>query len=548
MIQVIWDLDLSVFKAKISTSATGQVEDKLWITDNTHGLPMSAREREIRGTISATIGPGAECMVIPVEKELTSSRSAMLSMNESQAIGSACGLRRQCKDSASHSNLRFLTNKYSTNTINNNSGNLHYYTSSSSVGGSRGSSHHGGSQHGGSLHLLGGAGGIACIDENNNNQAGPKEEEEEEGSLHYHHHHPAEQQRHLLSNEHTLSSADRSPRSSDEASEEHEDHFYHNLSDSIINTTTDNTDFLTSCALNTGFTGAEFIAAAAADSAVEVSVENDTSAAFTLITLRCNDRKGLLYDIMRSLKDMDVRIGFGRLEAVLQDGVDADTGNKMVEADLFVQDAQSGKILEETMLKILVDRVRVAISRPYQLMISIKKKQHRKGKSVGTEIAAAATLHNSATATRSNNNKSTDLLEVTVITELDAGGRGRPRVTYDVTRGLDQAQFGVVSAEIFVNEIEHGRRDTYCHGVEVHQFLVESLHDYETAAAGEDIEQEQVKCTDTVNNQKREEEGRLMMMNKKISSLRNAINGQLLGSENRDSMYSYNKRKKNRVE
>jgi hypothetical protein len=534
LIQVIWDLDLSVFKAKISTSATGRVEDKFWITDNTQGLPMSAREREIRRTISAIIGPGAECTVIPVEKELSNSRSAMLLMNEGQVIGSACGLRRQCKDSASHSNLRFLTNKYNTNTfINSTSGNLQYcYTSSSSVGGSRGSSYYGGSQHGGSVHLIG-AGDIACIDENNNKEAVAKvAKEEEEDSIHHHHHHSTEQ--------HT-SSAGPSPRSSDEASfDKHEDHFFHDLSDNLFNS---NTVYIPNCSYNTAYTsaGAKLIAgtAAAADyaDAVEISVENDTSAAFTLVTLRCNDRKGLLYDIMRAFKDMDVRIGFGRLKSVGQDdntdnnGDGGDINSRKVEADLFVQDAQSGKILEETMLEILVGRVRVAIRRPYQLVISINKKQERKGKSIGTEIAAnaaTAPLIENNIAIKANN-KSTDLLEVTVITELDAGGRGRPRVTYDVTKGLDQAQFGVVSAEIYVNEMEHDRRDTYCHGVEVHQFLVESLHDFETTA-GEDIKQEHVKCIDSLNNKKDEEDAR-MMMNKKIASLQSAIKGQLTGTD-----------------
>ena len=488
---------------------------------------MSTREREIRRTISAIIGPGAECIVIPVEKELSSCRSAMLLMNESQVIGSACGLRRQCKDSASHSNLRFLTNKYNTNTIiNSNSGNLHhYYTSSSSVG----SSYYGGSQHGGSVHLIG-AGDIACIDENNNKEAVEKvAKEEEEDSIPYRHHQSTEQ--------HT-SSAGPSPRSHDEASfDKHEDRFYHDLSDNPFNS---NTVYLTNCSYNSAYTraGAKLIAAATdyAD-AVEISVENDTSAAFTLVTLRCNDRKGLLYDIMRALKDMDVRIGFGRLKSVGQDdntdnnGGEGNINSRKVEADLFVQDAQSGKILEETMLEILVGRVRVAIRRPYQLVISIKKKQERKGKSIDTEIAATAAitpLIENNTATRANN-KSTDLLEVTVITELDAGGRGRPRVTYDVTRGLDQAQFGVVSAEIYVNEIEHGRKDTYCHGVEVHQFLVESLHNFETTA-GEDIKQEHVKCIDTANNKKDEEDAR-MMINKKIASLQSAIKGQLTGTD-----------------
>ncbi len=40
---------------------------------------------------------------------------------------------------------------------------------------------------------------------------------------------------------------------------------------------------------------------------VEVGVDNDTSPAHTLLTLRCRDRKGLLYDLFRALKDIDLR-------------------------------------------------------------------------------------------------------------------------------------------------------------------------------------------------------------------------------------------------
>lgn len=40
---------------------------------------------------------------------------------------------------------------------------------------------------------------------------------------------------------------------------------------------------------------------------VEVAVDNETSGAHSMMTLRCRDRKGLLYDLFRSLKDIDLR-------------------------------------------------------------------------------------------------------------------------------------------------------------------------------------------------------------------------------------------------
>jgi UTP:GlnB (protein PII) uridylyltransferase len=40
---------------------------------------------------------------------------------------------------------------------------------------------------------------------------------------------------------------------------------------------------------------------------VDVAVDNETSPAHTMLTLRCRDRKGLLYDLFRSLKDIELR-------------------------------------------------------------------------------------------------------------------------------------------------------------------------------------------------------------------------------------------------
>ncbi len=40
---------------------------------------------------------------------------------------------------------------------------------------------------------------------------------------------------------------------------------------------------------------------------VEIVVDNETSPSYTMLTLRCEDRKGLLYDIFRTLKDIDLR-------------------------------------------------------------------------------------------------------------------------------------------------------------------------------------------------------------------------------------------------
>lgn len=42
---------------------------------------------------------------------------------------------------------------------------------------------------------------------------------------------------------------------------------------------------------------------------MQISVDNDTSPSYTMLTLRCEDRKGLLYDIFRTMKEIDLRCG-----------------------------------------------------------------------------------------------------------------------------------------------------------------------------------------------------------------------------------------------
>lgn len=43
-----------------------------------------------------------------------------------------------------------------------------------------------------------------------------------------------------------------------------------------------------------------------------MSVDNETSPSHSMLTLRCRDRKGLLYDLFRSLKDLELRcVGAG---------------------------------------------------------------------------------------------------------------------------------------------------------------------------------------------------------------------------------------------
>lgn len=148
---------------------------------------------------------------------------------------------------------------------------------------------------------------------------------------------------------------------------------------------------------------------------VQVNVDNETSPAHSLLTLRCRDRKGLLYDLFRSLKDIDLRVAYGKIE-VYEDG--------MCEVDLFVQDAEGTRISDGDLLQELVDRVRTAVALPVRIDIK-------------DSFDATCT-------------------ELTVTANIDSGGRGRPRVTFDVTQGLSAAGVGVFMADVYIERPDVG--------------------------------------------------------------------------------------------
>ncbi len=46
---------------------------------------------------------------------------------------------------------------------------------------------------------------------------------------------------------------------------------------------------------------------------VQVTVDNCTTAAYSLLTVVCRDRKGLVYDLMRTLKDIHIRVAYAKV-------------------------------------------------------------------------------------------------------------------------------------------------------------------------------------------------------------------------------------------
>lgn len=67
----------------------------------------------------------------------------------------------------------------------------------------------------------------------------------------------------------------------------------------------------------------------------QVELDNQTSSAYSVINVVCRDRKGLVYDMMRTLKDIQIRVGYAKIKVAGQ----------RAEADIFVQE-EDGKRIE----------------------------------------------------------------------------------------------------------------------------------------------------------------------------------------------------------
>jgi len=169
---------------------------------------------------------------------------------------------------------------------------------------------------------------------------------------------------------------------------------------------------------------------------ISVEVDNAVSSSHTLFTLRCKDRKGLLYDLLLKLKEVDVRLAFGR--------VDVDLETSECVADLYVQDSDCSRIEDSELVFELTERLREAATLPVR-------------------IAVQDVMVGSAT-------------ELTIAANIDVGGRGRPRVTFDVTQGLCAAGLGVAFADVFVEEQDApaspNSASTTATMEEIHRFVV----------------------------------------------------------------------------
>ncbi|XAR72140.1 [Protein-PII] uridylyltransferase [Bertholletia excelsa] len=144
-----------------------------------------------------------------------------------------------------------------------------------------------------------------------------------------------------------------------------------------------------------------------------ITVDNSLSPSHTLVQIFCQDHKGLLYDIMRTLKDYNIQLSYARFYANPK-------GN--CEVDLFIMQVDGKKIVDPDKQNALCSRLTMELLRPLRVNVL-------------------------------NRGPDTELL---VANPVELSGRGRPLVFYDITFTLKTLDIRIFSVEIARHQI-HGR-------------------------------------------------------------------------------------------
>ncbi|KAF9673114.1 hypothetical protein SADUNF_Sadunf11G0115000 [Salix dunnii] len=138
---------------------------------------------------------------------------------------------------------------------------------------------------------------------------------------------------------------------------------------------------------------------------VSVIMDNLLSPAHTLVQIVCQDHKGLLYDIMRTLKDYNIQISYGRFYI---------KHRRTCEIDLFIMQADGKKIVDPNKQKALSSRLEMELVRPLRVAVVSR----------GPDT------------------------ELMVANPVELSGKGRPLVFYDITLALKMLNSCIFSAEI----------------------------------------------------------------------------------------------------
>ncbi|KAF5191111.1 Act domain-containing protein [Thalictrum thalictroides] len=138
---------------------------------------------------------------------------------------------------------------------------------------------------------------------------------------------------------------------------------------------------------------------------VSVTADNSLSPSHTLIQIICQDHKGLLYDIMRTLKDYNIQISYGRFYI---------KEKKKCEVDLFVMQMDGKKIVDPNKQNSLCSRLRMELVRPLRVAIVSR----------GPDM------------------------ELLVANPVELSDKGRPLVFHDITLALKMLNTCIFTAEV----------------------------------------------------------------------------------------------------
>ncbi|KAK3408910.1 hypothetical protein EUGRSUZ_J01053 [Eucalyptus grandis] len=134
-------------------------------------------------------------------------------------------------------------------------------------------------------------------------------------------------------------------------------------------------------------------------------MDNSLSRSHTLVQILCQDHKGLIYDIMRTLKDYNIQVSYGRFCTKAK-------GN--CEVELFIMQVDGNKIADPNKKNALCSRLRMELWRPLRVAVV-------------------------------NRGPDTELL---VANPVELSGRGRPLVFRDITLALETLDTRIFSVEI----------------------------------------------------------------------------------------------------
>ncbi|KAI3917133.1 hypothetical protein MKX01_003582 [Papaver californicum] len=151
---------------------------------------------------------------------------------------------------------------------------------------------------------------------------------------------------------------------------------------------------------------------------ISVTVDNSLSPAHTLIQILCIDHKGFLYDMMRTLKDYNMKISYGRFS--IKHGQNC-------ELDLFVVQADGKKILDLNKQNALCSRLRMELLHPLQVAVVSR-------------------------------GPDTELL---VVNPVQLSGLGRPLVFYDITLALKMLKICIFTADVGRHKIGDKECEVY---------------------------------------------------------------------------------------